>query len=569
MRRIRSILSATFILLALSSIITAAALRIEDFAVEIVVDSSGQLRVTERITARFLTPHHGIERFVLISGRTPWGETVKIDLRLDEILLDGVSVPYTDRTRGSNRYFRIGDPDRTITGTYEYTIRYRVNRALLFTENAVRLYWNVTGNDWDIPIEQVSAVVRFPDTVSLESVSSVSYLGYYGSVGRGATGVPTEAGDLLFQAGILYPGEGLTIDVSVPRELLPFDPPSLWQRVVWFLDANKYAALPLITLLGMFILWAKLGKDPRKRVIAPAFEPPRDIHPGAAGVLIDDRIDLRDISAMLVGLAVKGYLAIQETDDGDYVFLKRLETQKDLSPAEQAVLDALFDSPEVKERTLTSLEQEFYKSLPTIKSRLYGQLIEAGYYKSNPERTRRFYLTIGLLPIPLAVYLGIQSMSVYLAAAVALSGVIVLAFSRFMPRKTMKGVRKLEEILGLSEYIHRAEVDRIEFHNAPEKGTGLFEKLLPYAIALNLTTVWTRQFEGLLNEPPQWYIGNPRTPAFNAILFSHTLSSMTRSMQRTFVSAPRTSGQSAASGRSSFGGGFSGGGFGGGGGGGW
>ena len=566
---IRRTLSIALLLVLTLSFAAAAVLRIEDFAVDIVIESTGELLVTERITTQFLTPHHGIERFIPISGQTPWGKTVKIDLRLDEILLDGVPIPYTDRTLGSNRYFRIGDPNRTITGTYEYTIRYRVNRALLFTDNAIRLYWNVTGTKWDIPIERASAIVRFPSTVNLESVSSVSYLGYYGSAARGSSGAHTETGSLLFQSGILYPGEGLTIDVSIPREMLPIDPPSFLRQVGWFLDANKYAALPFITLIGMFVLWAKLGRDPRKRVIAPAFEPPRDMHPGAAGVLIDDRIDLRDISAMLVGLAVKGYLTIQEPIDGDYRFVRKRTTGDGLSPAEQAVFDALFDSPEVEERTLTSLEQEFYKSLPTIKSRLYGQLIGAGYYKNNPERTKSFYVTIGLLTIPLAFFLGIRSLSVYLAATVALSGLIVLAFSRFMPRKTAKGVRKLEEILGLSEYIRRAEVDRIEFHNAPEKGLKMFEKLLPYAIALNLTTVWTRQFEGLLNEPPQWYVGNSRTPVFNAVLFSHTLSAMTRTMQRTFVSAPRTSGKSAWSGRSTFGGGFSGGGFGGGGGRGW
>ncbi len=569
MRRVETILSAILVLLATFTLVATATLRIENYAVEIDVESSGELLVSEQITVRFLTPHHGIERFIAIAGRTPFGETVKIDLRLEEILMNGAPVPYTTSTRGSNRYVRIGDPDRTIAGTHEYTIRYRVNRALLFTENTVRLYWNVTGNEWDIPIEQASAIVRFPVTVNLESVSSVSYFGYYGSATRGATGVPTEAGDLFFQSGILYPGEGLTIDISVPREMLPIDPPSFWIRVWWFLDANKYTALPLITLIGMFVLWAKLGKDPSKRVIAPAFEPPRDMHPGAVGVLIDDRIDLRDISAMLVGLAVKGYLTIQELDDGQYSFLRQRATGDGLSSAEQAVFDALFVSPEVEERTLASLEQEFYKALPTVKSRLYSQLIESGYYKNNPERTRRFYITAGLLVLPLAGYLGIQTMSLYLAATIALSGVIVLAFSRFMPRKTAKGVRKLEEILGLSEYIRRAEVDRIEFHNAPEKGPGLFEKLLPYAIALNLTSVWTHQFEGLLNEPPQWYVAGSRTPVFSAVLFSHTLSNMTNSMQRTFVSAPRSSGQSAWSGRSTFGGGFSGGGFGGGGGRGW
>jgi len=569
MMPIRRVLGVTWLLIIAIACTAVAELRIQNFAVDILVDTSGELLVTENILVRFITPHHGIERFIPISGKTPWGETVKIDLQLEEIRLDGGSVPYTTSTRGSNRLFRIGDPDRTITGTYEYSIQYRVNRAWLFDENTIRLYWNITGNEWDIPIEQASAIVRFPDSVDLASVSSTSYLGYYGSTGRGSAGELTDTGELAFRSSILYPREGMTIDISIPREMLPITPPSVIERVIYFLDANKYAALPLLTLAIMFVLWSNLGKDPRKRVIAPVFAPPRDLHPGAVGVLIDDRIDLRDISAMLVGLAVKGYLSIEEPEKEEYVFVRQRVTPDDLSPAERAVFEALFDTPEIEERSLASLEQVFYKSLPTIKSRLVGELIEAGYYKNNPERTKSRYITIGVIILPLAVYLGIQSASVYLAAAVALSGLVVLAFARFMPRKTTQGVRKLEEVLGLSQYIGKAEVDRIEFHNAPEKGPELFEKLLPYAIALNLTKVWTRQFDGLLSEPPQWYAGSSHMPVFNAIVFSRTLTGMTRSMQHTFVSAPRSSGKSAYGGRSSFGGGFSGGGFGGGGGGGW
>jgi len=256
---------------------------------------------------------------------------------------------------------------------------------------------------------------------------------------------------------------------------------------------------------------------------------------------------------------------MHELDDGNYVFKKVHEADDSLSLAERTLFDALFDSPETKERTLVSLEQEFYKSLPTIKSHLYSQLIDAGYYPRNPERVKGSYVTLGLLTLPVAVYLGIQASSLLLAACVALSGLVVLAFARFMPRKTTKGVRKLEEVLGLATYIRRTEVDRIEFHNAPEKGPELFEKLLPYAIALNLTAVWTKQFKGLLEEPPGWYTGHSQIATFNAIRFSHALSTMNRSIQRTFASAPRTSGKSAWSGKSSFGGGFSGGGFSGGG----
>lgn len=190
MRRVEKILSSTLVLLVAFTVVVTATLRIDDFAVEIDVETSGELLVSEQINVRFLTPHHGIERFVPISGRTPWGETVKIDLRLEEVLMNGVPVPYTTRIRGSNRYLRIGDPDRTITGTYEYTIRYRVNRALLLTENTVRLYWNVTGTEWDIPIEQASAIVRFPDAVNLESVSSVSYFGYHRQCDSRSIGSP-------------------------------------------------------------------------------------------------------------------------------------------------------------------------------------------------------------------------------------------------------------------------------------------------------------------------------------------------------------------------------------------
>jgi len=138
-----------------------------------------------------------------------------------------------------------------------------------------------------------------------------------------------------------------------------------------------------------------------------------------------------------------------------------------------------------------------------------------------------------------------------------------------MPRKTRKGVRALEEVLGLSEYIRRAEVDRMEYHDAPEKSPSVFEKLLPYAIALNLTSIWTKQFEGLMQEPPRWYIG--RGTVFHPHVFALSMLHLTSGMERTFVSAPRgtSGGRSAWSGGSSFGGGFSGGGFGGGGGGGW
>jgi hypothetical protein len=292
-------------------------------------------------------------------------------------------------------------------------------------------------------------------------------------------------------------------------------------------------------------------------------------------------MDLRDVSAMVIGLAVTGHLTIREDalsdkaraavggSPGSYTFVRGRRGPEDLSAAERALYDAIFPTAETKETPLDSLENRFYKHLPTIRVRLFDELIAKRFYTQNPERTRAAYAGWGGSLVAAGVGLGFVTASLYVAVTLALSGLVVLAFSPIMPRKTQKGVAALVDVLGLAEYIHRAEVDRIEFTDAPAKSPEQFEKLLPYAVALGLTSIWVRQFEGLLREPPQWYTG---APTFNGTLFALSLGRLSAGMQNTFVSAPRTaptSGRSAWSGRSTFGGGFSGGGFGGGGGRGW
>ncbi len=152
----------------------------------------------------------------------------------------------------------------------------------------------------------------------------------------------------------------------------------------------------------MFLLWLKKGKDPAKGTIAPRFDAPPGMDPGEAGVLIDDRVDLRDISAMVIGLAVKGYLKIQEVREEelgvaakvkdflrhssplDYEFLKQKPADEPLSEAERTLLDALFDSAHAEKRTLSSLENEFYKTLPTLKSAALREPDQEGLLPREP-----------------------------------------------------------------------------------------------------------------------------------------------------------------------------------------
>ncbi len=128
-----------------------------------------------------------------------------------------------------------------------------------------------------------------------------------------------------------------------------------------------------------------------------------------------------------------------------------------------------------------------------------------------------------------------------------------------MPAKTRKGTLLKEHILGLKDYLQIAEKNRLDFHNAPEKSPELFEKLLPYAIILGVSSAWAKEFDGLMTTPPRWYEGGAY-PVFTPVLFADDMNSL-----NTAVVSAATPASSGGSG----GGGSSGGGFGGGGGGSW
>jgi uncharacterized membrane protein len=91
----------------------------------------------------------------------------------------------------------------------------------------------------------------------------------------------------------------------------------------------------------------------------------------------------------------------------------------------------------------------------------------------------------------------------------------------------------------------------------------MFEKFLPFAMALGVEKNWSKAFQGIYTQPPSWYQGG-YGPQFYPTTFVNSLNSMSTHAGSVMASAPRSSGGSGFGG-----GGFSGGGFGGGGGGGF
>jgi uncharacterized membrane protein YgcG len=329
----------------------------------------------------------------------------------------------------------------------------------------------------------------------------------------------------------------------------------------------------------MHRIWRRHGRDPQRRAIAPMYEPPPGLTPSEVGALVDNRVDLRDVTAMLVDLAVRGFLVIEETEQEKFLGLMKerdyvLELQKggedlsELKSHEQKLLRAVFGSPRAGDRVhMSDLENEFYKDLPGIKDRVFSELMELKYYRSRPDRVLASWIGIALATgllvggggLVLATRFGMAPLTTVLAGV--FTGAIVLGFGIFMPARTVAGTRALEAALGFEEFLQRVESDRFKkMITGPE----MFERYLPYAMALAVERKWAAAFEDIYREPPDWYRGTGYR-GFHPTLFVGDLSGMTQHAATAMTSAPRSSGGSGFSGGG--GGGFSGGGFGGGGGG--
>ncbi len=550
---------ALLLLLALVPLL-ASGEEIRDYLVQAEIRADGVVVARETIGVYFDVSRHGILREIPISYRLPTGERYRLRVTVEGVLANGGPVPYRQYTEGGNLVLKIGDPDRTVRGPVTYAIVYRVERALRRYDGEVELYWNAIGTEWAMPILQARVEVVVPAGVSPGDVRVTGYRGVYGSTT--AFVLLWEGGKLVGTATGLRSGEGITVAVRLPEGAVAL--PGAWQGFLWFLQDNLYAGIPILVFAGMFALWWVRGRDPKVGSVAPEYKPLGGLGPAEAGVLLDNRADPRDFAAGILSLATKGHLVIREiwTDDGarepDDFELVAAEGKAPLTPYEHALREALLGGAE--RRRISELKYKLYEKMPGLKARLYMDLSEDGYYVGNPDRVRGAYLGLGIGFLVLAGLLAYVTQSLYLGLALGVSGLIVFAFAPFMPKRTGKGIEALRLVLGLQEYIRRAEVDRIEFA-AREKH---FDELLPYAMALGLTELWTRKFEGALAKPPDWYQG--RFPTFAPYLFGTRLLSLQNSAYSAATAAPRET-RTGWSGGSGFGGrGFSGGGMGGGGG---
>lgn len=390
-RRAGALLASVIALLVLAPFSAAAEQgeRIVNYSVQIAVESTGDIFVTEVIDYDFGTAErHGIFREIPI--RFPYDDRYDRIYPVDVLSVKGsIDTPdqFEEEREGNMLRIRIGDPDRTITGRHTYAIVYRVEGALNGFPDHNELYWNAMGTEWDVPIDNASVSVT---TLGISGV--LCFAGPEGSTLPCASSSFEEPTATFSHRG-LSPYEGLTIVVGFRRGLIPDPKPILEER--WSF-ARAFSVTPrtvgiagvllvLVLVVVGRLLWIT-GRD-RRAVGSPIdiaygtaqggqravplfeggtfpveFAPPDHIRPGQVGVLVDETANPVDISATIVDLGVRGYLRIEEISKRwllgkpDWRLVQLRQADGRLLRYERVLLEGLFEDND--EESLVDLEEE-------------------------------------------------------------------------------------------------------------------------------------------------------------------------------------------------------------------
>lgn len=516
-------------------------------------------------------------------------------------------------------------------GWYTYTFNYTVNDAVNFLKDADELYWNITGNGWKFPIQMATAIITLPEGANItHHYAYTGKKGTKGNAYITNEMAPnkitfTTTAELPPKSGltvaVAWP-KGIVIETDFLTKLkYEFDANP---------GVKKVTQLALVTICYFFIVWLLFGVDPKRGTIIPRFVPPDNVTAAQSRYIMQMGFDMKVLTAAIVSLATKGFITIS-SDNSDFTIKKIETPKNTANGYDGVLLGLLFSegntvdiktkNHELVNELKSSLKTHLYKQnnriyfysnfifcLPGIVLFLIAAAV-AIFTSDNHEQTGfilawlsiwsigvslllkqtyclakkaraipsilSFIAVIFMLafstPFLIGWFVGLfilmQSVSLLCVISLLVIVLFTVTFLTLMKQPTKAGRKLMDEIEGFRLFLSTTDKHRLKDYSPPEITQDLYEKYLPYAIALDVESAWGQQFNAELvaagQDPvkyqPAWYSGSRWSGGCAPAAFSAAMASgLSSSLSSTSVSSSGSSG-----------GGFSGGGGGGGGGGGW
>jgi hypothetical protein len=624
---------------------------IREFTSNVILLPDGSVNVTETIVvnAEGNEIRRGIYRDIPVVMLASDGGKVRPELTVNSVRRADSDEMFRVERMGNFQRIWIGDPDVfLVRGEHRYTISYTMTRMARSFEDHDELYWNATGNYWVFPILNARATVALPDGAVISNLAA--YTGPVGSTEKAVQIKRTSDTTATFRASrALGAGEGMTIAVAFNKGVIAY-PTGIAALMERLLDLRELAFPLLAALIAVgynAIAWLRVGRDPEKGTIIPLFNAPKGFSPPLVHYIHKwgfSDVGWKALTSAIFDLGVKGLVTIDNSTGALNIKTTEKQPEEPLSTAENVIFGYLqskkttvigkVNGPDLQKKRqefTEAIEREnrslwfndnigysllgFLLAFVLLGGMVWTGVLELGWLIGS--------VVVGIL---LAIFIGaiangisgsniigkvigavwfcvisfnvfgfaleaLTSLTINVASIAAISIIgITIVFAVLMRAPTLQGRKVMDQIDGLKLYLDTAEKDRMNMTDAPAMTVSRFERLLPYAIALDVEKPWSDHFEAELarnavsdittgsSYSPSWYRGSGSGGGGGASSaasnMTNAVSAAAASMTAAMVAAQPV--QASSSGFSSGGGGgggggggSSGGGGGGGGGGGW
>lgn len=312
---------------------------IDKYNIDMIVNKDNTFDITETITVYFNVSKHGIYRKIPLKNNVSRldGTNSKNTAQINNI---SVNENFTTSTSGNYKVIKIGDANRTLTGSKTYVIKYKYNIGKDPLKSADELYFNLIGDEWDTEISNVSFKIEMPKEFDKSQLGFSRGMKYatnssnitYNVLGSTITGYYTKT---------LSPGEALTVRLTLPEGYF----------IGAGLEIDKYSTFVIIVCFASvfmaYSLWSKYGKD--EQVIETVeFYPPEEYNSAEIGFLYNGVANDEAVISLLIYLANKGYLQIEEADEKTLFskskgfYITKLKEYDGKNECERLFFDGLF-----------------------------------------------------------------------------------------------------------------------------------------------------------------------------------------------------------------------------------
>ena len=364
-------------------------------------------------------------------------------------------------------------------------------------------------------IKELSATLHLPAPVPTKQIKQKVYAVH--GVGE-ADFYLSNSQTLAFTGSDLSPFSIYTIQASWPKGtvLYPF-----FKRFSFFIQSLGFEfwvsigiILPLLSLL-VFLYMLLLKKRAEKLMpLSYLDKPPENLPPAIVGVLFRQSASQREIIATILDLAQRGFIDIVKKRE-EYILGKR-EGKGALRSFEAWLYDKLFTQQGERKikRTEFELEKRASEQLYSPKisqfyQDLYLEVQRRNYFIKNPALVVLRYRVFGILFFLSALFTSFLAIRYSFGPPFALFGsfgqilasLLIIKIAPLMSKRTKEGKKVLSAWLSFGRFLSdKKPLGLLAVQQ------GIFEKYLPYAVALEKELDWAYRCSGVPYTPPSWYV---------------------------------------------------------------